>query len=359
MSNSQKTEKWIVDTDPGCDDMIAILYLIKRGCAEIMFLALSEGNCKMEHVELNAKKISHLVKSKIIGYKGSLNQLYHGAKNAYDYHYEDGLGGIRELQEINVDHIELNELSTTIIKNNDDNNSQITYKENSSIEIIKLVNKYPGEVNILCLAPTTNVALAYKLDPTIINKFKSIVIMGGSYDFRGNVTATSEFNFYHDFLSTQIFFNKFKNVLVLPWEPCEGLKFTTDLLEKSKERAINKFGSYNDHLFKYVELIINKYSTEKSGVEICDLYAIIAYFNYDSVKEFSLCKQRVIIDSDLHKGALCITDKIIPDISFSQLMEEYYKKGKEYKEGYNIYIDKMNLEEIVDEFSYIFRPDSK
>ena len=204
--------------------------------------------------------------------------------------------------------------------------------------------------------PNKNYLKGRRKEYKIVNKFKDIVIMGGSYDFNGNVIATSEFNFYHDFIATSIFFKKFKNILVIGWEPTKKVQYTIDHLSESKNIAISKFGGYNDKLYFYLDLIIRKYSKEMKGVEICDLYTIIAYFYPLSVEQFTLAKQKVVIDSDTTKGAFLRSDVHQVEVKFEHIIEEYYKKGIEYKQGYNIYVEEMSSKAIIEQFSYILKP---
>lgn len=337
VSTGLKTEKWIIDTDPGCDDLMAILYLVNRPEVEIEFISLAEGNCKMVDVLRNIKKIYKMSGKSFPVYSGCEQQLYHGAKNAYDYHFEDGLGNIDSIKELDVSDI------------------QITGKR-ASVEIVKTINKYPGQVNILCLAPLTNLSVAYMLDPSIAGKFKNVVVMGGSYQWRGNVTSTGEFNFYHDFLSAQIFLKNFKNLLVTGWEPTEFLFFNVLNLEESKHIAISKFGGYNEYLYSFLHLIIEKYTRKRQGTQICDLYAIIALFNLESVTKFFMAKSEIIIDSDELRGTLIFNHKHYPEISYKDLLQEYYLKGTEYKPNYNIFVEEFSLHKIIEEFAYVLRP---
>ena len=56
----------------------------------------------------------------------------------------------------------------------------------------------PGEIIICAVGPLTNLALALRLDPAITNNVKSVVIMGGSVAYHGNVTACAEANIWND-----------------------------------------------------------------------------------------------------------------------------------------------------------------
>lgn len=70
--------------------------------------------------------------------------------------------------------------------------------EHAAIAIIKAARKHAGKLELLCLGPLTNIALALKLDPSIAKLMKNVFVMGGTSYGKGNATASAEFNFHQD-----------------------------------------------------------------------------------------------------------------------------------------------------------------
>ena len=64
--------------------------------------------------------------------------------------------------------------------------------------LIDEIEKQPGRVTILELAPMTNLALALRLRPDIETKIQRVVFMGGNLAVAGNASAAAEFNFWFD-----------------------------------------------------------------------------------------------------------------------------------------------------------------
>jgi len=95
------------------------------------------------------------------------------------------------------------------------NYSNVIFKETAANYIVKKVNQYPNEISLLCTGPLTNLALAVSLDPSIVNKFKSITIMGGTYNEQGNSTPVAEANFYNDPEAARIVLEKFSNINIV------------------------------------------------------------------------------------------------------------------------------------------------
>lgn len=53
--------------------------------------------------------------------------------------------------------------------------------EPAAVALYEIAKKYPGEVDLICLAPLTNVALATRLYDDFMDLIKSVHIMGGNY----------------------------------------------------------------------------------------------------------------------------------------------------------------------------------
>jgi len=67
--------------------------------------------------------------------------------------------------------------------------------------IVDTVNLYPNQVTLVAVGRMTNLALALQRQPSIAEKVKQVVIMGGALgtnEFTGNVTPVAEANIYGD-----------------------------------------------------------------------------------------------------------------------------------------------------------------
>jgi purine nucleosidase len=59
---------------------------------------------------------------------------------------------------------------------------------------VRAARAFPGELIGVATAPLTNLALALRAEPELPTLLRRLVIMGGSYDHRGNTTAVAEWN---------------------------------------------------------------------------------------------------------------------------------------------------------------------
>ena len=69
----------------------------------------------------------------------------------------------------------------------------------------------------------TNMALAVRKDPTIVDDAAGVVYMGGAIDIPGNSNTTAEFNWYYDPEGIRICLNApWKEQLVVPNDIAEN-----------------------------------------------------------------------------------------------------------------------------------------
>ncbi len=99
--------------------------------------------------------------------------------------------------------------------------------------IIEQVHKYPGQVTLFCIGAGTNIALAVRKDPTIVEDAKEIIYMGGSIDVRGNSNAAAEFNWYYDPEGIKIVLNSaWKDQLVVPNDVAEQVFYNREIFDR-------------------------------------------------------------------------------------------------------------------------------
>jgi purine nucleosidase len=90
--------------------------------------------------------------------------------------------------------------------------------EHAALAILRLSHAHAGELMLVMLGPLTNLALALKLDPTLPQRIKRIVVMGGAVTCHGNITPAAEFNIAFDPEAAHVVFTSFKHLLVSDWE---------------------------------------------------------------------------------------------------------------------------------------------
>jgi len=169
-------KKIIFDTDPGIDDACAILLALASPELSVEGLSIVHGNCSLEQATKNAFSVLELAHASHIPVaKGCELPLLQPSLLAPETHGDTGLG-----------YAKLPEPR-----------SKPTVQHGSDFLIEKIMSS-PGEITLLAIAPLTNVALAIRQEPRIVNAIKELIIMGGAIRSEGNTTALAEFNTYVD-----------------------------------------------------------------------------------------------------------------------------------------------------------------
>ncbi|XP_076180600.1 uncharacterized protein LOC143153381 isoform X2 [Ptiloglossa arizonensis] len=201
--------KVIIDTDAGADDAVAILLTLKsesRGF-KVIAITCSYGNTYLDNVVENVLKILTVAnRSDISVYKGAQKALLNEYKPSNFFGF-DGLGDFNFTEKIIA---------------------KLDKSKHAAVALVDLVNQYPGEITLLSLGPSTNVATAITLDPLFLKHLKGHVILGSSVSNIGNVLPNVEFNFHQDPESNYIILNHTTTSILLPWETVTNSYISVD-----------------------------------------------------------------------------------------------------------------------------------
>ena len=173
----------IIDTDPGVDDALALLFAMRSAELKIEGITPVAGNVPLELTLPNALRMVEIAgRADIPVAVGAKSPLMRRLVTAAQVHGENGLGGAV-----------FPEPTTKPIA------------EPAAEFIRRIVRKYPSEVTLLTIGPLTNIATALNGDPELAVMVRSLVMMGGSLS-GGNITPAAEFNIYVDPEAARIVF---------------------------------------------------------------------------------------------------------------------------------------------------------
>ena len=166
----------VVDTDPGIDDALALLF--GWGSPELAIEALTTvaGNVPVAQCTLNARRLVALRRPAAITGTGADAPLRRPLRTATEYHGPDGLGDVGGWPEVPA-----------------------RADGPSAIEVLIERARHHGErLLLVALGPLTNLAHVLARDPGALRGVGRIVAMGGAVDVPGNVTPDAEFNIHVD-----------------------------------------------------------------------------------------------------------------------------------------------------------------
>ena len=129
--------------------------------------------------------------------------------------------------------------------------------------IIDTIKANPGEIEILALAPLTNIAMAIKKAPEIAADIKHIWIMGGVNNRLGNMNVSAEYNFYVDPEAARIVLNASTAKTMVTWDASLdfGVMYEEDIEEI---QALNTKGS---KFFLDINMFVREFELAKRGID--------------------------------------------------------------------------------------------
>ncbi len=188
----------VIDTDTAADDCFALLVGLLDPRADLRAITMVAGNVGFDQQVHNALLT--------IGLSGRLGEVpvHLGAREPLEREWisaaevhGDGVGGLRR-----------------------PDNARDADDEPAVDALVRLARVHRGSLTIVAIGPLTNIALAVQRDPEFAANVGRIVIMGGSINGRGNITAAAEYNIYVDpEAADEVFRAGFADIVVVPWDP--------------------------------------------------------------------------------------------------------------------------------------------
>ncbi|MCL4269415.1 MAG: nucleoside hydrolase [Anaerolineales bacterium] len=255
----------ILDSDPGIDDSLAILLALASPEIVLDGISTIHGNASTEQVTKNALSILELAKaSHVPVFKGCDVPLVKDSLLGPETHGDTGLGYAKL----------------------PDPQTQPKIQHGSDYLIEQIMSR-PGEVTLVALGPLTNVAIAIRKEPRIVQNVKEVFIMGGAIQHPGNTTALAEFNTYVDPHAAHVVFHSGMPMILTPLDVTYQCIFTKDDLNRLEkiDSPITKFISdstrfymeFHDEYQKIDGCVINDPMTLALTFmpEICDYQDLV------------------------------------------------------------------------------------
>jgi purine nucleosidase len=278
----------LFDTDPGIDDACAILLALASPELSLEGLSIVHGNCSVDQATINALSVLELAKAgRIPVARGCELPLVQPSLLAPETHGNTGLG-----------YAALPEPRARPVV------------QHGSDFLIHKIMSAPGEITLVAIGPLTNVALAVRQEPRIIEAVKEVIVMGGAIRYEGNTTALAEFNTYVDPHAAHIVYHSGIPITLVPLDVTYQCILTKGDVQKMRQvdSPITKF--VEDATRFYMEFHDEFQSIE--GCVINDPLALALTFAPD------LCMYREMpVDVDISGG-----------ISMGKTIGDFYNYGK-------------------------------
>ena len=208
----------VIDTDTAQDDCVALLVGLLDPAAELRAVTMVAGNVGFEQQVRNAFLTLNAAGrlGSVPVYLGCRKPLWRPWVSAENVH-GDGAGGLAM-----------------------DDSGYAPEDEHAVDALVRLARENAGELDIVAIGPLTNLATAALKDPDFARNVRTLYVMGGSNNARGNITAAAEFNFYVDPEAAKAVFAAGFEIVVVPWAP---LTLDQAVFDQPKLDAIAALGT--------------------------------------------------------------------------------------------------------------------
>ena len=168
--------------------------------------------------------------------------------------------------------------------------------ENAINEIISLINKHPNEIEIIAIGPLTNIAKVFTYEPSVIKKIKSLYIMGGIGEGKGNITEHAEFNFWVDPDAADIVLNSEMNIKMIAWDTTQIYGYLNKKNFEDLEKINTPLSRFAINIQKKgLEYYKIKYNEHK--IDLADPLAMAVMIN-DKDTNYKSCNIKIILDGE-------------------------------------------------------------
>ncbi len=224
-------KKIIIDCDPGYDDAVALLLAAGNPNIDVLAITTVAGNQTIDKVTKNALRIAKLcgMENVPVAMGASRPLLRDEVVVAANIHGESGLDGTTLPEaEFKVD------------------------PRHAAQMIIDIIMSEPEKtVTLVPIGPLTNIALAARMEPRIVERVKEVVLMGGGYHI-GNIRPMAEFNIENDPEAAHIVFEeKWKIVMV-------GLDLTYQALATTEIK--NRIAQFKTPVGQFLSDVLTQFS---------------------------------------------------------------------------------------------------
>ncbi len=213
--------KVIIDCDPGIDDAVALCLALFDPRLEVLAITAVEGNARADRTTRNLQAVIEQLDPPRYPRLGVASPPEDPPAETENAFYDcDALGNCG----FDV--------------------SLLQHQHPSEKVICDVVRANPGDVTLIALGPLTNIARAFQRDPELGVLVRDAVLMGGSLDGIGNVSACAEFNMHYDPHAARTVFESPMTKTIVPLDVTREVTFSLDLLEHFSDDESSRVGRF-------------------------------------------------------------------------------------------------------------------
>jgi len=181
-----RRRKVVIDCDPGIDDAFAIFAALSSAELEVVGITTVYGNVRTPEATRNALhllEVAGMAAGEVPVVQGAMGPLANPGgphRVAGFVHGADGLGDTGVPIRADADLV------------------RAAAQGSAAAFLADAARRWPGEVDVVCLASLTNLAQCLRQDPEVAPLLRSVAFLGGAMFVNGNVSPAAEANVLGD-----------------------------------------------------------------------------------------------------------------------------------------------------------------
>ncbi len=204
--------KVILDIDPGYDDAIALCLALAAEELDVVAVTATGGNVPPAQASRNVQALIEQLDPPRWPRIGAASAEQILRTDARHLHGDDGLCGA---------NFQVAELAN----------------RHRSVKVLgDEIRKAPSDITVIATGPLSNIADLLRCDPDIATAIGHLIILGGTVEAPGNVTAAAEFNIYCDSESARQVFQSPVTKTLIPIDVTNKVVLGFEFLEMLKAR---------------------------------------------------------------------------------------------------------------------------
>ncbi len=236
--------RFLIDTDTGSDDAVALVLALKHPNTQIVAITTVAGNVPLKMATQNALYTVELCGSSVPVFEGLAKPLLRPLETAQFVHGQDGMGDIGLVL-----------------------SGRVAASGHAVDKILEVFNANPFEIDLITLGPLSNIAVALLRDPSLATKIRSCYIMGGTSDNVGNMSFAGEYNMYADPEAAKIVFESGLNITMIGWD----ISRKYAVMNPEDTAVLKAIGTPIAHFCVDIQAVLQEYALRETGLAGFDL----------------------------------------------------------------------------------------
>lgn len=228
--------KIILDCDPGHDDAVAIMIAAANPNIDLLGITVVAGNQTLDKTSVNALNVVQTLDIDVPVYIGCGQPMIRKKITAGDIHGVSGLDGpvFEKLTRKAEDKHAVNFIIDTIMNSDE-------------------------KITMVTCGPMTNLGMAIRMEPRIVDNIEELVLMGGAYTL-GNMTPAAEFNILADADAAYVCFTSGLKLTMVGLDVTRKAQCLPEIVDR-----MDKIGNKASDLFVALMRFFNKTQHEVFG----------------------------------------------------------------------------------------------